>query len=155
MKNEVFIDTDILTDYLTHRTEGPSLLRHLVSFSVCYTSVLNATELLAAASNDDERKTITDCLCGVHVLGFHQRYAMTFGQIFSNQRENKNVVSLRSSMIAGMCITSKLPLVTFATEMYAKIPGIYCIPVNVLFSTRRWEEVETFVNNDLNASRLN
>ena len=153
MQSDVFVETDVLCDFLVTGQQIRSALRTLVRLCVCYTSVLNATELLAAASHEMERSIVRNLLNGVRVLGFHQRYAETFAQIFSNQKEKKNVITLRSSMIAGMCLQNKLTLVTYRISAYNQIDGLTLLPAHQINDTQNWSDLEQCITPPIGKQR--
>jgi predicted nucleic acid-binding protein len=126
-QSEFFIDTDVLGGYLMHEGDGASALRRLLAAGKCYTSVLNAAELLAAARGGSEMRAVMNLLGGLYVLGFHQRYAETFGEIYRGCAEREKRGRMRISMIAGVCIANKLPLVTSNMAEYAGIASLELI----------------------------
>ena len=115
VKREVFIDTDVMAAYLTHGGPTPSALRVIASAAQCFTSVLHGTELVACASNDTERYLAESVLWGMHVLGFHQRYTIPFGDLHRTHGAGR---PLRDTLTAGMCILNRLPLVTMRPLRY-------------------------------------
>lgn len=120
---EIFVDTDVLAAYLAEDTSQPSALQALMRAAVCFTSVLNAGELIAVTRNDEERAHAESVLWGLKVLGFHHKYSLTFGDL---HRESGGM-HFRDSMVAGMCILSKLPLCTSHPERYRAYPGLSLI----------------------------
>ena len=136
---EVFLDTDILVAYLA---EPDSLLRQLMTEAVCFTSVLNGSELIGITRSDDERYHAESVLWGLKVLGFHHKYALSFGE---THRHAHGTVSMRDSMVAGMCIVSDLPLVTTDPGRYKGYKGLSILPAQEAAKAESWNEMEPYI----------
>ena len=112
---QFLIETDILNDYLTHRSSDgePSLLRQALAQATCYTTMINAMELFASATDQKSRDATMNLLMVVRVLGFSARYAEPFAALGKQiEQEKKLVLSQRELMILAMAETSKLTIVT-------------------------------------------
>ena len=74
---EFLLDTDILEEHLRNPGKNRlSILGSLALQGICFTTVLNATELFLLASNKEETEAVFSVLSAVHVLGIHQRYSL-------------------------------------------------------------------------------
>src|SRR3569623_1498102 len=113
-QQQLLIETDILADYLT-AAPGTSALRQALRQSVCYTTMLNAMELLRASLNQEQREAILSMLYVVRVLGFNARYAQPFAEL-TNEIETRTgiIITDREAMILGMARASKLTILTQA-----------------------------------------
>lgn len=112
---QFLIETDILNDYLMHRSSDgePSLLRQALAQVTCYTTMINAMELFASATDQKSRDATMNLLMVVRVLGFSARYAEPFATLGKEiEQEKKLVLSQRELMILAMAETSKLTVVT-------------------------------------------
>ncbi|MAT38836.1 MAG: hypothetical protein CL946_04455 [Ectothiorhodospiraceae bacterium] len=140
-KAEVFVETDVLAAYLTHNGGKPSVLRTLAAQAMCFTSVQNATECIAAASNENERYHTESVLWGLKVLGFHHKYSLTFGDTYRQLPDARK--DLRSSIIAGLCVLSKLPLATYDTDRYAAFDGLAILDAATVQPGDGWNAIQT------------
>ena len=105
---KLIVHTDVIVDYLLHHGPNPPLLRLLMMKFFCYTTVFNAIELFALAGNARERKAIEDSLSAMKILGLNAKQAKRFGDLF-----NRNASpAVLDTLAAGICIESRLPLVT-------------------------------------------
>lgn len=148
MKKELFVDSDVLANHLVAKSGGASLLHSLVRIGQCFTSVLHATELLAAASNPRARYLAESVLGGIHVLGFHQRYA----KVFADTHASASVHSmLRMSITAGMCLISQLPLVTFHPNRYLTYMNLQLIDAGRLHNPQAWSDIIAAMQKELKA----
>jgi len=106
------LETDVLVDYLVSN-ENNYLIK-LMSSGICFTTVLNASEVLAACKDDNERSSVRSVLDSLKVLGLHSRYALSVPE-FSDK-----VMSIRDALFAVVSSINKLPIVTLDTEKYKK-----------------------------------
>jgi hypothetical protein len=79
------LETDILIDYLTFDNSGgePFLLT-LMQKGICFTSVLNASELFMLVKTDFEKEKVRDLLNSINVLGLHSRYSLAIPACMNN-----------------------------------------------------------------------
>lgn len=106
------LETDILVDYLTSNENN--YLMNLMQIGICFTTVLNAAELLAACKNDDEKYSVRSVLDSLKVLGLHSRYALSVPE-FSDKTQN-----VRDALFAVVSLINKLPIVTMNRDRYKK-----------------------------------
>ena len=125
-KNKIpkyLLETDILIDYLTFNNIGnePFLL-NLMQKGICFTSVLNASELFMAAKTDFEKEKVRDLLNAINVLGLHARYSLAVSDCKNNfnnisdvlfyvlAEQNKlTIVSLNPDKYSGLKVNSIHP----------------------------------------------
>lgn len=118
---KIVIDSDIIIDHLM-TADAVSVLRQLASRYFCYTTVFNAIELFAAARSRNEIQAIDDAMNAMKVLGVNAKSAKNIARTFSSTKEHL------SGLIAGVCIESKLPIVTLNPKRYNRIPSLVVIP---------------------------
>ena len=106
------LETDVLVDYLT--SNDKNYLMNLMQTGICFTTVLNAAELLAACQNDNEKYLVRSVLDSLKVLGLHSRYALSVPE-FSEKTEN-----VRDALFAVVSLINKLPIVTMSRDRYKK-----------------------------------
>ncbi|GIK60395.1 MAG: PIN domain-containing protein [Ignavibacteriota bacterium] len=106
------LETDVLVDYLTSGENN--YLINLMQSGICFTTVLNASELLAACNDDSEKYSVRSVLDSLKILGLHSRYALSIPE-YSGKTE-----SLRDSLFAVVSQINKLPIVTLNKERYKK-----------------------------------
>ena len=106
------LDTDILVDYLTSNENN--YLITLMQSGICFTTVLNASELLISSKDENERTEIRSVLDSLKVLGLHSRYALSVPD-FADKTEN-----VRDALFAVVSLINKLPIVTLNIDRYKK-----------------------------------
>ena len=106
------LDTDIMVDYLT--SDVNNYLINLMQIGICFTTVLNASEMLAACKDENEQSAVRSVLDSLKVLGLHQRYALNVPE-FADKTS-----SLRDALFCVVSLINKLPIVTLNRERYKK-----------------------------------
>jgi len=110
--DKYLLDTDILVDYLT--ANDMNYLINLMQKGICFTTVLNAAELLAACKNDEEQSSVRSVLDAIKVLGLNSRYALSITEF------SEKTGSVRDALFSVVASINKLPIVTFNKERYRK-----------------------------------
>ena len=106
------LDTDILIDYLVLNEQN--YLINLMKTGICFTTVLNASEMLAACRSEIESSAVRSVLDSLKVLGLHSKYALNVPQ-FADKTSG-----LRDSLFCVVSLINKLPIVTLNRARYAK-----------------------------------
>ena len=106
------LDTDIMVNYLTSNEKN--YLLSLMQTGICFTTVLNASEMLAACKDQNEQSAVRSVLDSLKVLGLHQRYALNVTE-FADKTS-----SLRDALFCVVSLINKLPIVTLNRERYKK-----------------------------------
>ncbi|MBM4170301.1 MAG: type II toxin-antitoxin system VapC family toxin [Ignavibacteria bacterium] len=111
--NEYLIDTDILVEHLTNRKYNElSILESLMIDGICFTTVLNASEIFYRSENETNALNIKSLLSALKILGLHSRYSLNISDFFNK------VANVRDAL---MCVTAKinrLPIVTLNEKRY-------------------------------------
>ena len=111
-KNKYLLETDILSDHLVNGKNESSILIDLMQKGICYTTVLNASELLFFTNSDKEIEYVKKILKAVKVLGLHSRYSLSISNY------SRKVESLRDALFSVVADINKLPIVTFDNNRY-------------------------------------
>ena len=110
--DKYLLDTDILVDYVT--ANEMYYLINLMQKGICFTTVLNAAELLAACKNDEEQSAVRNVLDAIKVLGLNSRYALSITEF------SEKAGSIRDALFSVVASINKLPIVTLNKERYRK-----------------------------------
>lgn len=106
------LETDILVDYLTSNKND--YLLKLMQTGICFTTVLNAAEVLAACKTVDDKSTVRSVLDSLKVLGLHSRYALSVPEF------STSTTGVRDALFAVVSLINKLPIVTMNSDRYKK-----------------------------------
>jgi hypothetical protein len=104
----VLIDSDLLAGYLLCQQQ-PSSLRRCLGQWPCFTTFIQAAELLACAKNQAQKDIIDRALCSVKILGAHARYAEAIASIMRSQPDEISL-SFRDATVVAMARESKLAI---------------------------------------------
>lgn len=81
-KYEIFIDTDVFEDELQNGTKTlNNLFSRCKDLFVCYTSVVNASEIFSLYSDRSKLTKAKNSFEGVNILGIPFRYSLKIGEI--------------------------------------------------------------------------
>jgi predicted nucleic acid-binding protein len=130
-RKKIIIHTDVFLGHLTCK-QYPSLLRTAMSKCFCYTTVFQAIELFALADTEYERRVVEDVMAAMKVLGVNPKNARRYGDLLTLRR-NK---SIWSTLIGGLCVESKLPLLTEQKYDFAGIPGLQILSPRMLMKDK-------------------
>jgi hypothetical protein len=106
------LETDMLVDYLTSNENN--YLMNLMKTGICFTTVLNASEMLASCKDKNELSAVRSVLDSLKVLGLHSKYSLNVPE-FSD-----NTSSLRDALLCVVSLINKLPIVTLNSDRYKK-----------------------------------
>lgn len=110
---EFLIETDILLEHLTtEKYKSVSDLEVLMQKGICFTTVINASELLFCAENTEEKNYVVNLLTALKVLGIHSRYSL-----YVNDYKSK-VNNYRDALFCVVSKLNKIPIVTNNKEKY-------------------------------------
>ncbi len=109
---DLLIDTDILVDHLINDKDELSILEKAMSSHICFTTVINASELFFAVG--DQRKEADMLLRSLKVLGLHARYSLSISEFTGK------VDSVRDAMICSAAKINKLSVLTLNKTRYQK-----------------------------------
>lgn len=110
--DKYLLETDILYDHLVNGKYESSFLIDLMQKGICYTTVINASELLFSANSEEEMEHVKKVLNAVKVLGLNSRYSLTVSNY------SKKVKNLRDALFSVVADINKLPIVTFDNNRY-------------------------------------
>lgn len=113
-KNEFLIETDILLEHLTQKKSTESILDKAMISGTCFTTVINASELFFACSNDMERKAVEDLLSALKILGINSRYSLKISKFFNK------VATTRDAIMCVVAEINRLPILTYNVNRYNK-----------------------------------
>lgn len=113
IKTEYLIDTDVLEEHLIGGLKGEgSYLEALLQSGICFSTVLNAAELLRKAYSEREENLILNVLSALKILGLHARYSLLI------PKYSKRVKNINDALFCVVADFNKLPIVTLNKVKY-------------------------------------
>lgn len=114
-KNQFLVETDLLLEHLTNQNfELPSSLEKAMARGVCFTTVINASELFFAAMDDMQRESVKSLLSALKVLGLNSRYSLKISNFFNK------VATTRDALLCTVAEFNRLPILTNHAERYIR-----------------------------------
>lgn len=112
-KIEFLVDTDILNDHLfCDPFSRNSYLVGLIQKGLCFTTVINAAELMLNTKNSEEAFQVKTLLSALKVLGIHSRYSLSVNHL------NEKVSGVRDSLFVVTAEINKLDIVSLNGSRY-------------------------------------
>lgn len=107
------IETDILVDFLTQQgTKHSSALVNIMQKGICFTSVINASEMYFIAKSDFEKEKLNNLFYAINVLGLHSRYSLLVPKVSANFK------NYRDALFYILAEQNRLTIVTQNPEKY-------------------------------------
>ena len=135
--HKICIHTDVFLEHLFHEGNSPSLLRLAMQKFFCYTTVFNAIELFSLAESQKEILKIEDTMQAMKVLGLNAKNAKAYGTILAT---NGNLPRY-NTLIAGLCLESKLPIVTSRSKEFRGMEQLHIISASLMKKYETAEEI--------------
>lgn len=120
---KLLVHTDIFLGYVLHRGAEASALRRAMMKFFCYTTVFNAIELFSLARTEPERRVLESAMSAMKILGLNAKSAKIYGDLLSQASDALTMPLL----IAGVCLESKLPLLTDQPDLFHTVRGLKVI----------------------------
>jgi hypothetical protein len=115
LNKKFLIESDIIASHLVAEKDISSDLMNLMQKGICFTTIINAAELLHAADGDSQIKVVRDVLNALKVLGLNSRYALKIPE-FKNQ-----IKSIRDILVLIVAKSNNLPIITNEKSRYKGI----------------------------------
>ncbi|MFA3782864.1 PIN domain-containing protein [Melioribacteraceae bacterium 4301-Me] len=111
---QYLIETDVLIDHLTYNGNSFSYLEIAMMKGVCFTTVLNSSELYFFAKEDFEKEAVDSLMKSLKILGINSRYSLNVSEFFNK------VATVRDALFCSVAKNNKLPILTGQTSRYKK-----------------------------------
>jgi predicted nucleic acid-binding protein len=133
---KIVVNTDVVLDHL-HGKRSPSVLREAMGMFFCYTTVFNAIELFSMARSEAELGAVEGAMAAMKVLGLNARSAKRYGALLVDVRN----ADRWNALIAGLCLESRLPLLTDRKKEFAAFRGLVIVPTRLIKSGTPAQEI--------------
>jgi predicted nucleic acid-binding protein len=133
---KIVVHTDVFIEHLCG-DRRPSVLRRAMGKFFCYATVFHAIELFSLAKTGKEAKAIEDSMAAIKVLGLNPKNARMYGEMMSSNRKRDRW----NILVAGLCLESRLPLLTDRKSEFGGMMGIVIVPTKLVISNKSAEEI--------------
>lgn len=134
------VHTDVFVDHLCG-TRQPSVLRLAMSRFFCYATVFQAMELFSFARSHSEVTAVEDSMAAMKILGVNAKTAKTYGALLARGKS----LDRWNILVAGLCLESRLPLLTGRKKEFSGVRGLVLIPPELMARFDTGEEILSVV----------
>ncbi|MBX2992271.1 MAG: hypothetical protein KF749_14050 [Bacteroidetes bacterium] len=133
---KIVVHTDVLLEHLTTKNSH-SVLRLAMGRFFCYTTAYQAIELFAMAKSEEEKNIVEDSMAAMKVLGLNPKNARKYGELMASNKK----ADRWNILIAGLCIESRLPLLTDRRKDFKGIRGLVVVPTKLIAEGKSGQEI--------------
>ena len=129
-KELICIDTDVCVDFLRKRNPGFNLfVKILEGYEPCMTAI-TAYELYLGQMKMKRKDRIDDFIYQFVILPFDLKASEVSATIESSLDRKGKGIGIPDTLIAGICISNNLPLLTLNTLHFSRVTGLNLIPID-------------------------
>ena len=124
MENQIIVDTDIIIDYLRKIEPQAEVFKKLyIEGRILFTSV-SAYELRVGSEQTKRHIKLQTLFQSETTLALDLDSAIHAGKLLTILRAKGQEISPGDILIAGICISNNLPLLTRNAEHFGRIPNL-------------------------------
>jgi tRNA(fMet)-specific endonuclease VapC len=129
-KELVCIDTDICVDFLRKRSPGFNLfIKILKGYEPCITAI-TSYELYLGHMKMKRKDRIDDFIYQFIILPFDLKASEVSANIGSSLDAKGKGIGIPDTLIAGICMSNNVPLLTLNTMHFSRVTGLNLIPID-------------------------
>ncbi len=98
-------------------------MRQAINKFFCYATVFQAIELFSLARTKKEMAAIEDSMAAMKLLGLSPKNAKKYGELITSKSKHDRW----NLLIAGLCVESRLPLLTAHRRDFAGVKGLQIV----------------------------
>ena len=121
METIVIADTDVVIDFFFGSEPAASTIAGLIQVDRLALTSITVFELYASITGKNRLKQIDDMVSIIPVFPLNKKDAETASQIYNALKQAGNLIANQDILIAGICITHDLPLMTRNREHFLRI----------------------------------
>jgi predicted nucleic acid-binding protein len=118
------IDTDVLIDALHSKGTAGTRLAAAIERGVAATTVVSAFELLAGAKARAQRDRVENLLGALAILPVDEPASRRAADVRRELERGGAGIGMGDCLIAGVCLSASLPLVTRNREHFGRVRGL-------------------------------
>jgi len=133
---KIVIHTDVLLEHL-RGIRRPSVLREAMGKFFCYATVFQAIELFSLAESEKECRAIEDSMAAMKIMGLNPKQARKYGALLTSAKR----LDTLNVLIAGLCLESRLPILTDRKGDFKGIKGLLIVPTKLISKSESGQEI--------------
>lgn len=133
---KIVIHTDVFLEHL-RGSRRPSVLRDAMTKFFCYATVFQAMELFSLAESERECRAIEDSMAAMKIMGLNPKQARRYGALLTSAKR----LDTLNVLIAGLCLESKLPILTDRRGDFRGVKGLVIVPTRLISKCESGQEI--------------
>jgi predicted nucleic acid-binding protein len=125
--HRVCVDTDIVIDYLRGKNKNQHILPALISKYAVYISPISVYELYYGGYYSNKLKPVDDVLAMMIPFSWTVEDSKRSAQLHASISKTGETLSVKDVLIAGLCLSRSVPLVTRNVLHFSRIKGLKVI----------------------------
>ena len=121
MEKIVIADTDVIIDFFSGSEPVASAIEQLILQDSLALTSITVFELYAGITGKKRIKQIDNLTSLLPVLPFEEKHAETSAEIYNELKKSGNLIGNQDILIAGICITHDIPIITRNTDHFSRI----------------------------------
>ena len=120
--SHLIVDTDIIIDFLRRQSEV--LLQVVSEYQCCITAISLFELQIGAIRSEQQNQRFVQALSHFAILPFDANAAYHASTLGRQLQQSGQMIGLPDTMIAGICLSQDLPLLTRNTRHYTRVAGL-------------------------------
>ncbi len=121
MEKIVIADTDVIIDFFSGTEPVASAIEQLILQDSLALTSITVFELYAGITRKKRIKQIDNLTSLLPVFPFEEKHAETSAEIYNELKKSGNLIGNQDILIAGICITHDIPIITRNTDHFSRI----------------------------------
>ena len=121
METIIIADTDVVIDFFSGAEPIASTIADLIQGDYLSLTSMSVFELYAGITGKKRLKQIDNLVSIIPVFPLEKKDAETAAKIYNDLKQAGNLIGNQDILIAGVCITHDLPLMTRNTAHFSRI----------------------------------
>ena len=121
MEKIIIADTDVIIDFFSGIDPAASAIEQLIDQNRLALTSITVFELYAGIIGKKRIKQIDDLTTIVPVFPLEAQHSYTAAEIYNELKKKGNLIGNQDILIAGICITHDIPIITRNTSHFSRI----------------------------------
>lgn len=123
----ILVDSDVLIDALRGREPSRSRIAAGLEEGTLATTAVNAFELRSGARTSKQKEDIEGLLTPLAILPFDEGASRAAASTRRELESRGETIGMGDYLIAGVCLSRALPLLTRNRDHFARVPGLLLV----------------------------
>lgn len=124
METIVIADTDVVIDFFSCADPVASAIADLIQVDRLALTSITVFELYAGITGKKRLSQINELIVNMQVFPLEKKEAETSAKVYNDLKQTGKLIGNQDVLIAGICITHNLPLMTRNIEHFSRISNL-------------------------------